>query len=122
MSEAGKQSQIEGERVRRVAPLVGMAGRTAGEAVAASLRKRRHREFAARALRDLASYVQNVGRKIRGGSDYTFIARLESGTISVLGGLRSTGPWRAIRDEYYSGAAPATAYGELDAAHRRAQQ
>lgn len=29
-------------RVARVAPLVGMAGRTAGEAVAASLRKRRH--------------------------------------------------------------------------------
>jgi predicted unusual protein kinase regulating ubiquinone biosynthesis (AarF/ABC1/UbiB family) len=79
-------------------------------------------EFAAQGLRDAASHVQTVGRKMRGGSDYTFLARLETGTVSVLGGLRSTGPWRAIRDEYYFGGAPATAYGELDAAYRQADR
>jgi predicted unusual protein kinase regulating ubiquinone biosynthesis (AarF/ABC1/UbiB family) len=42
LDERGEQSRITGGRVGRVAPLVGMAGRTAGEAVAASLRKRRH--------------------------------------------------------------------------------
>lgn len=41
MSEKDPRRVPDG-RVARVAPLVGMAGRTAGEAVAASLRKRRH--------------------------------------------------------------------------------
>src|ERR1700710_1446021 len=41
MTERGEQPRISGGRVGRVAPLVGMAGRTAGEAVVASLRKRR---------------------------------------------------------------------------------
>jgi predicted unusual protein kinase regulating ubiquinone biosynthesis (AarF/ABC1/UbiB family) len=44
MNESDEQPRISGGRVARVAPLVGMAGRTAGEAVAASLRKRRHGE------------------------------------------------------------------------------
>jgi predicted unusual protein kinase regulating ubiquinone biosynthesis (AarF/ABC1/UbiB family) len=42
LDERGEQPRIAGGRMARVGPLVGMAGRTAGEAVAASLRKRRH--------------------------------------------------------------------------------
>ncbi|HEY2831391.1 MAG TPA: AarF/ABC1/UbiB kinase family protein [Sporichthyaceae bacterium] len=42
MDESNQQPRVTGGRVARVAPLVGMAGRTAGEAVAASLRKRRN--------------------------------------------------------------------------------
>lgn len=42
--DAQKPSHVTGGRVARVAPLVGLAGQTAGEAVVASLRNRRHRD------------------------------------------------------------------------------
>jgi hypothetical protein len=38
-----KPLHVTGGRVARIAPLVGLAGQTAGEAVVASLRNRRHR-------------------------------------------------------------------------------
>jgi len=63
-----KESAEPGGRIGRVAPLVGMAGRTAGEAVVASLRSRRRRdrdgqrngfEFHAR---NAERYAQRLGR------------------------------------------------------------
>jgi predicted unusual protein kinase regulating ubiquinone biosynthesis (AarF/ABC1/UbiB family) len=79
-------------------------------------------EFAAQALHEAASHVGSIGRKIRNGGEYTFIARLESGTVAVLGGLSSTGHWRAVREEYASAAAPATPYGEREAEFRKAHR
>jgi predicted unusual protein kinase regulating ubiquinone biosynthesis (AarF/ABC1/UbiB family) len=52
--------EVHGGRVRRVTPLVGLAGRTAGEAVVASLRnRRRDTEFHAR---QAARYAERLGR------------------------------------------------------------
>jgi predicted unusual protein kinase regulating ubiquinone biosynthesis (AarF/ABC1/UbiB family) len=59
-----------------------------------------------------------VIRKLGGDADYVFITRIDTGLTAVLGGLHATGPWVAIRQEYSFGAPPATAYGELDLAHR----
>ncbi|MGQ0623379.1 MAG: ABC1 kinase family protein [Sporichthyaceae bacterium] len=54
---------ISGGRVARVAPLVGLAGRTAGEAVVASLRKDKHSSGAeARHARNADRYVQRLGQ------------------------------------------------------------
>lgn len=61
-----------------------------------------------------------VLRKYSGTGEYTFITRIDTGITAVLGGLHATGPWRAIREEYHCGGPPATAYGELEAAHRQA--
>jgi predicted unusual protein kinase regulating ubiquinone biosynthesis (AarF/ABC1/UbiB family) len=63
-----------------------------------------------------------IMRKLRGNGDYVFITRIDSGLIAVLGGLRATGPWRAIRAEYYRDGPPATAYGQAEAAHRQARR
>jgi hypothetical protein len=60
-------------------------------------------------------------RRIRLDADYTFSLRHITSLVSVLGGLRATGMWRAIREEYTHDAAPATRYGELEAAHRAAR-
>jgi predicted unusual protein kinase regulating ubiquinone biosynthesis (AarF/ABC1/UbiB family) len=57
-----------------------------------------------------------------GAGEYTFVSRVENGILAVLGGLYATGHWRAIREEYASGAVPATAYGELEATHRQARR
>jgi predicted unusual protein kinase regulating ubiquinone biosynthesis (AarF/ABC1/UbiB family) len=59
-----EQERIPGGRVARVAPLVGMAGRIAGEAVAASLRKRRHpdTDLTEFHTRQAERYVERLGR------------------------------------------------------------
>lgn len=58
--------QVRGGRVRRVAPLVGLAGRTAGEAVVASLRNRRRDPDggagAAFHARQAQRYAERLGR------------------------------------------------------------
>jgi predicted unusual protein kinase regulating ubiquinone biosynthesis (AarF/ABC1/UbiB family) len=64
VDESDGQRRITAGRVARVAPLVGMAGRTAGEAVAASLRKKRHpdgdlTEFH---TRQAQRYAEHLGR------------------------------------------------------------
>lgn len=82
-------------------------------------------ESSAEALRAMLSPRGPHGavvRKLSGGSDYIFISRVDSGMTAVLGGLRATGPWWAIREEYSSGAPPATPYGELDLAYRTARR
>jgi predicted unusual protein kinase regulating ubiquinone biosynthesis (AarF/ABC1/UbiB family) len=82
-------------------------------------------EAAAQILRTVYSLHgagPRVMRKLRGGADYVFITRIDTGLVAVLGGLRATAPWRDIRAEYYQGAPPATPYGELDLAHRAANR
>jgi predicted unusual protein kinase regulating ubiquinone biosynthesis (AarF/ABC1/UbiB family) len=61
---------------------------------------------------------RQVMRKLTGAAEYTFVSRMEGGITSVLGGLRATGHWLAIRDEYRSAAPFATDYGEREAAWR----
>jgi len=62
MTDSGEQRRIPGGRVARVAPLVGLAGRTAGEAVAGSLRRNRQtRDARARQARAAARYAQRLG-------------------------------------------------------------
>jgi hypothetical protein len=58
----------------------------------------------------------------RGGGDWTFVGRIETGLLSVLAGFHATAPWRAIRDEYAHAGPPATPFGEVDAAHWRARR
>jgi hypothetical protein len=58
-----------------------------------------------------------VLRKLNLPPDYLLLNRIQWGLNSVLGRLRATGDWRAIRDEYVDAdAEPATELGELDAA------
>jgi predicted unusual protein kinase regulating ubiquinone biosynthesis (AarF/ABC1/UbiB family) len=81
-------------------------------------------QFAAEILREGAATRGLHGpviRRLRVDAGYIFISRIQTGLNSVLGGLHATGPWRAIREEYYGGA-PATTYGELDAAYRKANR
>lgn len=61
-------------------------------------------------------------RKLRPDADYVFLSRIQTGLFAVLGGLHATGPWAAVRAEYDRGDPPATAYGEAEAAHRRARR
>lgn len=80
-------------------------------------------ESSAEALRSMLSPRGPHGlviRKLSGASDYIFITRVDTGMTAVLGGLRATGPWWPIRQEYSCGAPPATHYGEMDAAYRQA--
>jgi predicted unusual protein kinase regulating ubiquinone biosynthesis (AarF/ABC1/UbiB family) len=51
-------------------------------------------------------------------ADYLLLNRINLGLISVLAGLRPTRTWRAIVDEFWDGAPPATELGRLDAAFR----
>jgi hypothetical protein len=81
-------------------------------------------DFAAEILRGYTRALgQNlpVVRRLRVDADYVFLTRQITSLVAVLGGLRATGMWRAIREEYTHDGAPATAYGELEAAHRRAR-
>jgi predicted unusual protein kinase regulating ubiquinone biosynthesis (AarF/ABC1/UbiB family) len=53
---------------------------------------------------------------MRGGD--TMLARLDTAAAHVLGGLRASGSWMAIINEYADSAPPSTPYGELEAAFR----
>ncbi|HUR48143.1 MAG TPA: AarF/ABC1/UbiB kinase family protein [Acidimicrobiales bacterium] len=85
-------------------------------------------EFAAEILRQGGAGWSPRGpywpvlRRLRVDANYVVLTRHLTSLVSVLGGLRATGMWRAIREEYSHDAAPATRYGELEAAHRKARQ
>jgi predicted unusual protein kinase regulating ubiquinone biosynthesis (AarF/ABC1/UbiB family) len=78
-------------------------------------------EFAAEVVRREFSPSgphREVVRRLTTESDYLFTSRIDTGMTAVLGGLRASGPWNAIRDEWDSAGPPATPYGELDLAFR----
>src|SRR5882762_7925012 len=80
VDESHEQRRIPGGRVARVATLVGLAGRTAGEAVAASLRKRRHGEVDLTEFhtRQAERYAERLGRSrgvlMKAGQMLSFVA------------------------------------------------
>lgn len=77
-------------------------------------------EHAAEVIRsttDPRSPFADVLRRLNLPPDYLLLNRIQWGLNSVLGQLRATADWRAIRDEYLRGDAPAaTPLGALDAA------
>jgi predicted unusual protein kinase regulating ubiquinone biosynthesis (AarF/ABC1/UbiB family) len=78
-------------------------------------------EFAAEVVRrefSPAGPHGEVVRKLTTDSDYLFTSRIDTGMTAVLGGLRSTGPWNAIREEWDCAGPPASHYGELELAFR----
>jgi predicted unusual protein kinase regulating ubiquinone biosynthesis (AarF/ABC1/UbiB family) len=59
---------------------------------------------------------RHIIRKISPPADeQTMWARMGTGTLAVLGGLRATGHWKAIMWDCCFGAPPITAYGQLEA-------
>ncbi|HEY1966469.1 MAG TPA: hypothetical protein VGH89_00870, partial [Pseudonocardia sp.] len=105
MTEPTKPHRITGGRVSRVAPLVGLAGRTAGEAVVASLRTRRRdgdsEEFH---RRNAQRYVERLGRS--------------KGVLMKAGQILSYVGAGIVAGGEYPGAQPArpaTPMGELEA-------
>jgi predicted unusual protein kinase regulating ubiquinone biosynthesis (AarF/ABC1/UbiB family) len=58
-----------------------------------------------------------VVKRVRTDPNYTLLTRNMTSLTSVLGGLNATGPWRAVRAEYDSDAAPSTPFGEAERAH-----
>ncbi|HEX3829069.1 MAG TPA: hypothetical protein VHV82_17540 [Sporichthyaceae bacterium] len=84
-------------------------------------------EYAAAVIRHASAFRSPHGqafRKLggRGGGEFTFVGRIETGLTAVLAGLHATGPWGPIREEYHHDAPPVTAYGELELAHRKAHR
>jgi hypothetical protein len=80
-------------------------------------------EYASAVMRNRFSSTgphYRVACKQTAPSEHILAARMDAGSLGVLGGLCATGPWKAIFDEYAHGAEPARAYGELDAAFRKA--
>ncbi|MBW3663058.1 MAG: AarF/ABC1/UbiB kinase family protein [Actinobacteria bacterium] len=74
-------------------------------------------DYAAEVLRtttDLRSEYRDVLRQLNLPPDYLLLNRIQWGINSVLGRLRATADWRAIRDEYVRDGRPATQLGELD--------
>ncbi|WP_051579489.1 ABC1 kinase family protein [Pseudonocardia acaciae] len=75
-------------------------------------------EFAADTLAQRYSPVgewSRVARRLQLPPEYVFLTRIDLGIIAVLGELRATGHWEAIRKEWDEGGAPATPLGVLDA-------
>jgi predicted unusual protein kinase regulating ubiquinone biosynthesis (AarF/ABC1/UbiB family) len=84
---------------------------------------------------ELAAYVVHrnfdplgdFGEMLRGmgitqaSKDFVFINRIQLGLFSVLGGLRATGPWRAISAELTWGDPPRTELGRQHAAWKAAR-
>jgi hypothetical protein len=76
-------------------------------------------EFAAAVVRSEVSpfgRYSGVTRRMAMPPDYLMISRIDLGITAVLGGLRATGDWAAIRAEWDCDAPPGTPLGELDAA------
>jgi predicted unusual protein kinase regulating ubiquinone biosynthesis (AarF/ABC1/UbiB family) len=53
-------------------------------------------------------------RKVSIPAEQVMALRLGTGTLAVLGGLRATGYWKAIMEEYCEDVPPVTPYGKLD--------
>jgi predicted unusual protein kinase regulating ubiquinone biosynthesis (AarF/ABC1/UbiB family) len=82
-------------------------------------------EYVAAALRDRVSSAsphRRALRKMTMDGDNTMGLRMDVAMIAALGGLRPTGPWRAICREWLHAGPPATAYGELDASFETARR
>jgi predicted unusual protein kinase regulating ubiquinone biosynthesis (AarF/ABC1/UbiB family) len=82
-------------------------------------------EFAAFVVERNFDPLGEFGDVVRGFSiaeqakGYTFLTRIQLGLWSVLGALRTCGPWRAIHQEVLFGAEPATEVGHAHAAWKR---
>jgi len=57
-------------------------------------------------------------RRFNMPADYVLLMRINLGLMSVLAGLGATNTWRAIAEEFWHAAPPATALGRLDAEFR----
>jgi predicted unusual protein kinase regulating ubiquinone biosynthesis (AarF/ABC1/UbiB family) len=57
---------------------------------------------------------KRLTRKMAQPVENTMLLRVGTGSMSVLGGLRATGYWKAVLEQNW-GEAPCTPYGELDA-------
>jgi predicted unusual protein kinase regulating ubiquinone biosynthesis (AarF/ABC1/UbiB family) len=75
-------------------------------------------ETAVRANVDPSSEWAPLQKRFNMPPSYVFLTRINLGLLSVLGGLEATQIWRNIAEEFWHGAPPATARGELDAAFR----
>jgi predicted unusual protein kinase regulating ubiquinone biosynthesis (AarF/ABC1/UbiB family) len=64
----------------------------------------------------------DVTRRLSLQPDYLMITRIDLGVTAVLAGLRATGEWAAIRDEWDRGGPPGGALGELDTAFWRERE
>jgi predicted unusual protein kinase regulating ubiquinone biosynthesis (AarF/ABC1/UbiB family) len=76
-------------------------------------------EYVTAMLHNRASFNSPYGqvpRKLTMPSEYTLGARIDIGMTAVLGGLRATAPWLAIRREWDRDEPPATVYGHLHTA------
>ncbi|WP_285599186.1 AarF/ABC1/UbiB kinase family protein [Kineosporia sp. NBRC 101731] len=62
-----------------------------------------------------------VVQKLALPGEYLALSRIDLGLTSVLAGLRAKNDWRGIREEMDLGAEPATHYGRLEAAYRKAR-
>jgi predicted unusual protein kinase regulating ubiquinone biosynthesis (AarF/ABC1/UbiB family) len=62
----------------------------------------------------LSGQSLHVMRKVSIPADQVMALRLGTGTFAVVGGLRATGYWKAIWEEYGDEARPVTPYGKLD--------
>jgi len=69
-------------------------------------------EYAVEVMRSRLS--SQVVHKLAVPGDYTFVVRMDAGLAAILGGLRATGHWQAIREEWDRATHPATPLGELD--------
>jgi len=73
-------------------------------------------EAAVRANYDPTSEWGPVAKRMNLPRDYVFLTRINLGLNSILAGLEATNRWRAICNEWWIGAPPATELGHLEAA------
>jgi len=81
-------------------------------------------EWAAAVLQSDLSVGRPCGRAVdkpSPESDCLFLTHIDVGMASLLGALRATAAWNAIREEWDCGGPPATPLGELDFAWRAAR-
>ena len=75
-------------------------------------------ELSARATVDPTSEWTDVQRRFDLPADYVLLQRIGLGLMSVLASLGATNTWRAICEEFWHDAPPATTLGRADAAFR----
>ncbi len=75
-------------------------------------------ERCVRATVDPTSEWADMQRRFNMPADYVLLNRIGLGLMSVLAALRATNTWRAICEEFWHDAPPATALGRADAAFR----
>ncbi len=75
-------------------------------------------ELLVRSSVDPSSEWADVQRRFNIPADYVLINRISLGLMSVLAGLEATNSWRAICEEFWHDAPPATELGRQDAAFR----